>query len=241
MTLVPRFDPRLMPETTRSGGTSRRARTAILTQSAGVPLVAKPTTSSPRRNSWMRSGMVVVMAWPTAERSASGATTITRPRRFSSAERAWRPGEVMPSSLVTRMSAVVPSSPEARRPGSVGHPEDDLAELVGMVEPLQRRPDLVQRVGRVHHRPQPPRHRPQHRLELPGRAHGGAEQVGLAEEQPGHVDLGPDPGGGAAEHDPAALADGAGRLLERRRAHVLPPRRRRPRWRRARAPRTRWS
>ena len=39
---VPRFAPWLMPESTRSGGFSMMARTAIFTQSAGVPETACP-------------------------------------------------------------------------------------------------------------------------------------------------------------------------------------------------------
>src|SRR5258708_1286856 len=98
----------------------------------------------PRRNSLTRSGVSVVMAWPTAERSASGATTVTEPRRLSESYSACRPGEVMPSSFVRRMRRV-----------RLGNPKGHLAELLGGVETLEGGHHLVERMGGVHHRANP--------------------------------------------------------------------------------------
>jgi len=87
-----------------------------LTQSAGVPLVAYPITRRPRRNSFTRRGVIVVIAWPTAERSASGATTVTSPTRTSWSNSACSPGEVIPSSLVSRIRGARAPGPLSRRP-----------------------------------------------------------------------------------------------------------------------------
>ena len=75
----PRFQPLLMPETTRSGidALSRIAH-ARLTQSVGVP--STPKTLSLIVS--MRSGRRSVSAWPIALASCNGATTSTSPSGF---------------------------------------------------------------------------------------------------------------------------------------------------------------
>ena len=81
---MPTLGPRLMPETTNSGGSGSSSAMAILTQSAGKPLTAQPSTPPSRNTSFTRNGVIRVMACPTALCSLSGATTVTSPRRWSS-------------------------------------------------------------------------------------------------------------------------------------------------------------
>ena len=57
-TLMPTLGPRLMPETTRSGGLGSSSAMAILTQSAGKPLTAKPVKPPSRHTSFTRSGVI---------------------------------------------------------------------------------------------------------------------------------------------------------------------------------------
>src|SRR5215831_12063962 len=111
----------------------------------------------PRRNSWTRRGVNVVIAWPMADRSASGATTVTSPILVSASYSACRPGDVIPSSLVSRMrgagseaepefmdrSRAAPRCARTMNPGSAGDSQRDLAELLGAVEVLERAHDLV--------------------------------------------------------------------------------------------------
>src|SRR5262249_1226598 len=75
-------------------------RTPMMTQSVGVPLMAKRRSSTAR----MRSGSLSDSECETPDWSNSGATTQTSsdsPRGISA--QTSRPGALMPSSLVTRM------------------------------------------------------------------------------------------------------------------------------------------
>lgn len=96
----------MMPESTKSGGSSSRRNRANLTQSDGVPLQAQAVTPSTNSSSARsaRRGVCRVRPWPVAERSWSGQTTVTRwPRRAASAARARMPAANTPSSLLIRI------------------------------------------------------------------------------------------------------------------------------------------
>src|SRR5947209_951122 len=100
----PRFEPWLMPDTISSGGSSISPSTANLTQSTGVPSVAKPCVPSSKSISSTHSGWRVVIDRAVALRFEFGAITETsRPGTASSARRiACRPRAWMPSSFVSR-------------------------------------------------------------------------------------------------------------------------------------------
>ena len=76
-TLMPTFDPRLMPESTISGLRGSTSAMAILTQSAGVPETAQPKKDPFLLTLLTRNGLSRLMACPTALCSLSGATTST--------------------------------------------------------------------------------------------------------------------------------------------------------------------
>ena len=66
-----------MPLTTSSGGWGNSSVRASLTQSAGVPVMAQPSKPVRGPSRRTRMGSARVMAWPTADCSVSGATTVT--------------------------------------------------------------------------------------------------------------------------------------------------------------------
>src|SRR5579884_1936037 len=108
-----------MPEMTTSGGFPRRSSTANTTQSAGVPLVAQAGTPVSARSTRVAlSGLCSVMEWLAALRSCSGATTEVSATEQTARASARSPGEVIPSSLVsrTRMVGRPPGPSPSRRP-----------------------------------------------------------------------------------------------------------------------------
>ena len=100
----PRLEPWLIPETISSGRSPTSPSSANLTQSTGVPSVAKPLDPSSKGISSTQSGERVVMLRAVALRLESGAMTWTsRPSiPMSSFRRAFRPVAWIPSSLVIR-------------------------------------------------------------------------------------------------------------------------------------------
>src|SRR5216684_1730909 len=136
MMLVAVLGPRLIPDTTRSGRCSRSVPTASFTQSAGVPFTDRPTALPSSANSFTRSGVAVVIACPIAEFSVSGATMLTAPSSRIAATRACRPGEVTPSSLVTKMRGLglLMRSPQASLPLFACF-KDEFDDLVPRVDP----------------------------------------------------------------------------------------------------------
>src|SRR5581483_8475332 len=92
-----------MPETTRSQRPSISTSRPSVTQSVGVPLVAKPFMPLGRVIGVMRRGLCRVMACPAALRGRSGATIQTSPSASRAILTAWRPGAWTPSSLVSRI------------------------------------------------------------------------------------------------------------------------------------------
>ena len=79
-TSMPRLEPWLMPETTRSMGSSISSAQARMTQSAGVPSTAKAFTPSSLEGSCCaRTTDVRLIPAPTPLWSLSGATTVTLP------------------------------------------------------------------------------------------------------------------------------------------------------------------
>src|SRR6266851_3550168 len=146
MMLVAVLGPRLIPDTTRSGRCSRSVPTASFTQSAGVPFTDRPTALPLSANSFTRSGVAVVIACPMAECSVSGATMLTAPSSRIAAMRACRPGEVTPSSLVTKMRGLglLMRSPQESLPVFACF-KDEFDDLVPRVDP--RRAELE--VGRI--------------------------------------------------------------------------------------------
>src|SRR5438552_1286881 len=135
------------------------------------------------------------MAWPTAERSASGATTLTSPSFAIAAQRACRPAAVIPSSLVTRIRV----SSSTRSDG-----QDDLAELLAGVEVGEGCLDVGEGISAVDDRLDALRDHRQNALELARITHRRSEQVGVLEEEArpeqGHLGTARRP----TAHDPAA-------------------------------------
>src|SRR3954454_12073439 len=101
-TARPAFAPGLMPDSTRSGGGPKAPSTAMTTMNAGAPATAYPIGLFS-----MRTRPLVVTAWREALiplYSVSGAATATSwPAERAAAARTARPGDEMPSSLVTRI------------------------------------------------------------------------------------------------------------------------------------------
>ncbi len=99
----PRLPLKLIPDTIRSGARSRNPSTPVRTQSTGVPSVANPNVPSGNSTSSSQSGPCMVMLRAAPVRFLSGAMTTTRPSGCNARRRAAKPGESMPSSLVTRI------------------------------------------------------------------------------------------------------------------------------------------
>ena len=76
---------------------------ASATQSVGLPLLAKAALPSARWVEWTRKGLCIVLAWPEALQLRSGASTTTSAIAISACFKASSPGELTPSSLVTRI------------------------------------------------------------------------------------------------------------------------------------------
>ena len=106
-TLIPAFEPELIPETIRSGGRDMSSQIPSFTLSAGLPSTFQPrvvpSTSSTRLTT---SGESSVIECATPLCSIAGATTVTSPSRNSSLRRARSPGANTPSSLVSRICIV---------------------------------------------------------------------------------------------------------------------------------------
>src|SRR5437762_9800518 len=117
----------------------------------------------------------------------------------------------IPITTPTARSTTLPRSRNVLKPRisvlSLRHRQHDFSELIGGVEPPQSRLYLRQRIDAIDHRLDSFIDGVEHRLELVGVAHGGAEQVQLTPEQPRHGDLGLGAGGRAAQHDQAAGND----------------------------------
>src|SRR5271165_3866805 len=97
---TPRLAPRLMPDSTMSGGASRiRCRAAMTTQSPGVPWTAKQR--SPRAST--RSGLCRLSECEVPLWSCAGATVHTsRASDAATSCSTCSPGALIPSSLVSR-------------------------------------------------------------------------------------------------------------------------------------------
>ena len=96
--------------TTKSGLVCNAPPMAIATQSVGLPLHVNALLPSARVTGVMRSGLCIVLAWLVALQLRSGASTINSPSGSNPCFSARRPGEEIPSSLVTKISgmSVVP-------------------------------------------------------------------------------------------------------------------------------------
>ena len=125
-TARPVLAPRLIPESTSSGGLPKAPRAAMVTMKPGDAATAYARTSGrPRRlrssttTRPCRSVAIMEAALPLA--SMSGAATVTsRPCWWATSASTRMPSESMPSSLVTsvRMWCFTPTAlPPARRPG----------------------------------------------------------------------------------------------------------------------------
>src|SRR5579871_2001706 len=128
-------------------------RTPMMTQSVGVPLMAKRRSSTAR----MRSGSLSESECETPDWSNSGATTQTSSdsARAISAQTS-RPGALMPSSLVTRMRIDSIALLDHRDAAHVGlervrHRDRAVALLIGLHHGDERAADRDARaVERVH-------------------------------------------------------------------------------------------
>ncbi|MDX1649606.1 MAG: hypothetical protein R3263_07110, partial [Myxococcota bacterium] len=96
----PWLKPTLMPETTISGRSSKRACTPSWVQSAGCPLTAA-TSTPPRVTRSTATSAWRVMALPIQLSSPAGATARTGASPESACTSAGRAGESTPSSFVT--------------------------------------------------------------------------------------------------------------------------------------------
>src|SRR5262245_33567630 len=103
LTSWPTFWPKLMPETTRSGGCGRASSTPYSTESAGNPATAV-AGKAPAVDDGVTLKGVVVRLSPVPLWLAAGAITVTSRLGFPAIcwSRASMPGAPTPSSLVTR-------------------------------------------------------------------------------------------------------------------------------------------
>src|SRR4051794_6123274 len=160
----PRLVPWLIPETIISGW-STSPSTANLTQSTGVPSVAKPVDPSSNSISSTDSGRRVVMLRAVALRFESGAITDSSPPGVSSNARrsALSPCAWMPSSLVSRTFTLLRIRAELRAPRSVAHVLQVQPMRLRGVAGLGARPALQQPLELLD--PHPPAGHREHRAD----------------------------------------------------------------------------
>jgi len=107
----PRFAPRLMPLTMRSGFCFKNPRTARRTQSVGDPSVMNAAWPVRRRVGRQRSGRKSVMLWEAPLQFRSGAMMSTSPSAARASTSGPRASLSMPSSFVMRMCFVTSPRP----------------------------------------------------------------------------------------------------------------------------------
>ena len=103
-TLIPAFEPELIPETIRSGGRGISSQIPSLTLSAGLPSTFQPRVVPLTSSTCLTTrGESSVIECATPLCSIAGATTVTSPSRISSLRNARKPGANTPSSFVKRI------------------------------------------------------------------------------------------------------------------------------------------
>jgi hypothetical protein len=100
---APMLPPALTPLTTMSGTGQRTPRSAMRTQSDGMPSHARPSKRPPKVRRFSSRGRRTVMPRATALVLRSGAMVVTSPRPRSARRSTAIPGAAMPSSLVRRI------------------------------------------------------------------------------------------------------------------------------------------
>ena len=105
-TLIPAFDPWLMPEITRSGFLSINSFNASFTQSTGVPLQTCHGILFFFFTNLLYKGVSDVMAHDIPDRGLSGAKTTISPKSFSVSTNDEMPWASYPSSFVIKISGL---------------------------------------------------------------------------------------------------------------------------------------